>query len=67
MSTPHDQRLHDLFGTLNGVGLQLEVMALAFTRGDATLHANALEHARTAVATLATQLAALRSSDPDPA
>lgn len=47
--THERQRVHDLRGALNGVALQLEVLALAMARGNEALHARALIAARGAV------------------
>lgn len=43
---------HELRGALNGLSLQLEVMALAFERGDRALHERAAAAAREALARL---------------
>ena len=63
MSAPDvDARyLHELRGALNGLSLQLEVMALAFEREDRDLHRRALDAAREAVATMTRQIEALGS------
>lgn len=62
--TPSDKRFHDLFGVLNALGLQLEVLALAYDRADAALHARALERSREAVASLTRAIEELRQGDP---
>jgi hypothetical protein len=59
-----DEHVHDLRGTLNNLGLQLEVMGLAFARADAAMHERALEAARAAVAKAAQQIEALRGGGP---
>lgn len=56
MATPSDPLLHDSLGPLDGVGLQLELMALAFDRADSSLHATALAQARNALSALARKL-----------
>lgn len=43
------QQIHDLRGALNGVALQLEVLALAMARANPSLHARALDAARGAL------------------
>ena len=58
---PSNQRLHDMRGSLNGLGLQVEVLALAFARSDPDMHERALSAARDALADLARQLDELRS------
>jgi hypothetical protein len=62
MSEQPTPSFHDLFGTVNGIGLQLEVLALAFERADAALHESALSSAREAVVTLGEQIEALRKA-----
>ncbi len=62
--TPSDKRFHDLFGVLNALGLQLEVLGLAHDRADAAMHARALERSREAVAALTRALEELRRSEP---
>jgi len=57
---PADKTFHDLFGALNGLGLQLEVMALAFSRQDGELHERALVAAREAFADVTRKIEALR-------
>ncbi|MFO0751342.1 MAG: hypothetical protein U1F43_37590 [Myxococcota bacterium] len=57
-----DQKaMHRLRGALNGVVLQLEVLALAADRGDAALLAKALAAARGAARDAVDQLEALSS------
>jgi len=60
MSERDRRPLHDLRGNLNGLALQLEVMALAFSRGDRAMHERALSAARDAMTRASEQLEALR-------